>query len=122
MDIPAPPLPAWLDRMVPFERSVVDLGEHRVHVMQAGSGRPVLMLHGNPTWGFLWRKVAAELRGEPLRLVMPDLVGLGFSDKPRDLAAHTLENHGRWMAALVERLDLRDLVFVGQDWGGPIGL
>jgi haloalkane dehalogenase len=108
--------------MLPFGRALVDIGEHRVHVMEAGAGRPVLMLHGNPTWGFLYRKVAAELLGEPLRLIMPDLVGLGLSDKPRKLAAHTLENHGRWMAALIERLDLRDLVFVGQDWGGPIGL
>ncbi len=108
--------------MLPFERFLVDIGEHRLHVMETGAGRPVLMLHGNPTWGFLYRKVAAELRDEPLRLIMPDLVGLGFSDKPRDLAAHTLENHGRWMEALIERLDLRDLVFVGQDWGGPIGL
>jgi cis-3-alkyl-4-acyloxetan-2-one decarboxylase len=117
-----PALPPWLARMLPFERYLVDVGEHRVHVMETGAGRPVLMLHGNPTWGFLYRKVASELAGEPLRLVMPDLVGLGLSDKPRSLAAHTLENHGRWMAALIERLDLRDLVFVGQDWGGPIGL
>jgi len=120
--IPAPALPPWLERMLPFERYLVDLGEHRVHVMETGQGRPVLMLHGNPTWGFLYRKVAAELAGEPLRLIMPDLVGLGLSDKPRELEAHTLEDHGRWMAALIERLDLPDLVFVGQDWGGPIGL
>jgi haloalkane dehalogenase len=119
---PPPALPPWLEQMLPFERYLADIGEHRVHVMEAGAGRPVLMLHGNPTWGFLYRKVAAELKGEPLRLVMPDLVGLGLSDKPRALAAHTLENHGRWMAALIERLDLRELVFVGQDWGGPIGL
>jgi len=120
--IPPPPLPLWLERMLPFERYLVDVGEHRLHVMETGAGRPVLMLHGNPTWGFLYRKVAAELAAEPLRVIMPDLVGLGLSDKPRDLAAHTLENHGHWLAALIERLDLRNLVFVGQDWGGPIGL
>lgn len=119
---PPPALPPWLEQMLPFERYLVDVGEHRMHVMEAGAGRPVLMLHGNPTWGFLYRKVAAELKGEPLRLVMPDLVGLGLSDKPRALAAHTLENHGRWMAALIERLDLKEPIFVGQDWGGPIGL
>lgn len=102
----------------------MELDGHRVHVMEAGDprGRPVFMLHGNPTWGFLWRKVARELTGERLRLIMPDLVGLGFSDKPREAEFHTLERHGRLMSRLVDALDLRDLVFVGQDWGGPIGL
>jgi haloalkane dehalogenase len=85
-------------------------------------GRPVLLLHGNPTWGFLWRKVAHGLGDADVRLVMPDLLGLGLSDKPRDFAVHTLEHHGALMRELIERLDLRDLVFVGQDWGGPIGL
>lgn len=119
---PAPDLPDWLARELPFTRSLVQVGDQRMHVMEAGEGRPVLLLHGNPTWGFLWRKVAAALRGEPLRLVMPDLVGLGLSDKPRDASAHTLAAHARWVGSLVDQLDLRDLVFVGQDWGGPIGL
>lgn len=86
---------------------------------------PVLLLHGNPTWGFLWRRVAAELAGERLRLVMPDLVGLGFSDKPRDPSVHTLESHARWIGGVIDGVALagpRDrLVLVGQDWGGPIG-
>jgi haloalkane dehalogenase len=119
----APPLPEWLDRQLPFRRSLVDVGGGvRMHVMEQGSGRPVLMLHGNPTWGFLWRKVAVALAGEPLRIILPDLVGLGLSDKPRDPAAHTLENHARWLGALLDALALGPLVFVGQDWGGPIGL
>jgi haloalkane dehalogenase len=94
---------------------------------------PVLLLHGNPTWGFLWRKVVAELlapaEGEPanLRLIMPDLVGLGFSDRP-GAAAHTLEAHARWIGGVIDGVALAGpgghdrLVFVGQDWGGPIGL
>lgn len=120
----APELPPWLARRVPFDRYRVDVGGRRVHVMEIGSGRPVLLLHGNPTWGFLWRHVAKALHEAPvpLRLVMPDLVGLGFSDKPSSHAEHTLDNHARWMRALIDALDLRDLVFVGQDWGGPIGL
>ena len=93
-----------------------------MHVAEWGEGPPVLMLHGNPSWCFLYRKVVAELAGEPFRLVVPDLVGLGCSDKPSDASVHTLDNHGRWLGELVDRLDLRDLVFVGQDWGGPIGL
>ncbi|HEX8952656.1 MAG TPA: alpha/beta fold hydrolase, partial [Polyangia bacterium] len=119
----APALPEWLDRQLPFRRSLVDVGDGlRMHVMEQGSGRPVVMLHGNPTWGFLWRKVAAALAGDPLRIVMPDLIGLGLSDKPRDPAAHTLENHARWLGALIDALELERFVFVGQDWGGPVGL
>jgi cis-3-alkyl-4-acyloxetan-2-one decarboxylase len=119
----APPLPDWLSRQLPFRRSLVDVGDGlRMHVMEQGSGRPVLMLHGNPSWGYLWRKVALALAGEPLRIVMPDLIGLGLSDKPRDPSLHTLPNHARWLGRLVDTLALDGLVFVGQDWGGPVGL
>ena len=101
----APALPDWLARQLPFRRSLVDVGDGlRMHVMEQGSGRPVVMLHGNPTWGYLWRKVALALSGEPLRIILPDLVGLGLSDKPRDAAVHTLENHARWLGALLDTL------------------
>jgi pimeloyl-ACP methyl ester carboxylesterase len=119
----APPaLPAWLSAMVPFERYLVKVEDVHLHVMEVGSGRPVLMLHGNPTWGFLYRRVAAALAGEPVRIILPDLMGLGFSDKPRDAAVHTLENHARLIGGLIDKLELDKLTFVGQDWGGPIGL
>ena len=120
--LPAPLLPAWLDGMLPFERYTVRIEEHRLHVMETGQGRPVLMLHGNPTWGFLYRRVVERLTGDRLRIVLPDLVGLGFSDKPRDASQHTLENHARWIGALIDELDLDHVVFVGQDWGGAIGM
>ncbi|MFT3924714.1 MAG: alpha/beta fold hydrolase [Myxococcales bacterium] len=122
--LPAPALPAWLSSELPFERYCVELEGQHVHVMEAGDprGRPVFMLHGNPTWGYLWRKVARELTGERLRLIMPDIVGLGLSDKPREASFHELERHGRIMAGLLEWLELRDVIFAGQDWGGPIGL
>ena len=64
----------------------------------------------------------ARARGAALRLVVPDLIGLGLSDKPGDAKIDTLDHHGAWLGALVDALALRDLVFVGQDWGGPIGL
>jgi len=122
-------LPAWLEEMLPpgARRSMIgvgaDGGDPSMHVMEWGSGRPVLMLHGNPSWGFLYRKVVDALRGDPgLRLVVPDLIGLGLSDKPRDPAAHTIPHHGAWLAAMIEALDLRDLILVVQDWGGAIGL
>ena len=119
----APLLPSWIDEMLPdgIARYRIDVGGYHMHVMEVGQGRPVLMIHGNPTWGFLYRKVAAALAGEPLRLVMPDLIGLGLSDKPRDAGVHQLSNHAAWMARLIEELDLRDLILVGQDWGGPVG-
>lgn len=109
--------------MVPFDRYRVEVEPGlAMHVMEQGEGRPVVLFHGNPTWGFLYRKVAAELRGEPYRLIMPDLVGLGFSDRPPHVGDHTFENHSRWMSSLLERLDLADAIAVVQDWGGPIGL
>ncbi len=118
----APDLPDWLQSQLPFRRYLVDVGDGlRVHVMEQGEGRPVVLFHGNPTWGYLYRKVAAELEGEPLRLIMPDLVGLGFSDRPASADEHTLVNHSAWMARLLERLDLEDVVAVVQDWGGAIG-
>jgi haloalkane dehalogenase len=118
----APELPAWLEAMVPFQRYCLELGGTRVHVMETGEGLPVVMLHGNPTWGFLYRKVARQLCDAPYRLILPDLVGLGLSDKPADAAAHTLERHIEWMAALYDALALERAVFVVQDWGGPIGV
>lgn len=92
-----------------------------MHVMERGTGMPVLLLHGNPTWGFLYRRVAAALEGEPLRLIMPDLVGLGFSERPRESSFHTLAHHANQIAALLDALELERVIFVGQDWGGPIG-
>lgn len=109
--------------MMPFEtRYAVEIENHRLHVMESGVGRPVLALHGNPTWGFLWRRVAHELRPSPLRVIAPDLVGLGYSTRPTSSAAHTLDNHARWIAKLVEALELRDWILAVQDWGGAIGL
>jgi cis-3-alkyl-4-acyloxetan-2-one decarboxylase len=129
--LPPPPMPAWIEQMLPgFERYLVDVGGARMHVMEQGEGLPVIMLHGNPTWGFLYRKVAAALcaQGKPgaenkegLRIILPDLVGLGFSDKPA-MAAHSLKAHAQWFGNLVDGLGLKRFVFVGQDWGGPIGI
>ena len=105
-------------------RRMVDVGGPRMHVTEWGAGLPIVLLHGNPSWSFLWRKVVAAVlsQGQKLRLIVPDLVGLGLSDKPRDPQMHTLENHGAWLAALIDELGLDELIFVGQDWGGPIGL
>jgi haloalkane dehalogenase len=120
----APPLPDWISRQLApgTTRAMIAADGVRMHVMESGQGAPVLAVHGNPAWSFLYRKVAAALSGEPFRLVMPDLIGLGLSDRPPRASDHTLDNHARWLGALIDRLDLRDAIVVVQDWGGPITL
>jgi haloalkane dehalogenase len=122
--LPAPALPGWIERLLPpgLERYSVDVGGWRMHVMERGAGRPVVLLHGNPTRGFLYRKVVNELGDRPWRVVMPDLIGLGLSDKPRRAADHRLESHAGWLGALLDGLGLDDAIVVLHDWGGPIGL
>lgn len=119
--LPAPELPAWLAAMVPFARSAVRVGGHAMHVMETGEGLDVVLLHGNPSWSFLWRKVAQQLRDDRLHLVMPDLVGLGLSDKPADPRVHTLDFHAAQVSALLDALNVQRCVLVLQDWGGAIG-
>lgn len=93
----------------------------KIHVMEVGEGMPVYMQHGNPTSGFLYRKVAEELPKDQFRLIMPTMVGLGFSSKvPAD--QHTLENHMRWMTEALAQLQISEAIYVGQDWGGPVGM
>ncbi|MFN2100356.1 alpha/beta fold hydrolase [Altererythrobacter sp. MF3-039] len=93
----------------------------KIHVLEVGEGFTVYMQHGNPTSGFLYRKVAAELPKDQLRLVMPTMVGLGYSSKV-SADQHTLENHMRWMTAALEQIGVTEAVYVGQDWGGPVGM
>jgi haloalkane dehalogenase len=100
-------------------------GSLRVGYVAAGpaDGPVVVCLHGEPTWSFLYRKVIAVVADAGCRVIAPDLVGFGRSDKPADVADHTYARHVEWMrAALFGALDLRDVTLVGQDWGGLIGL
>ena len=115
------PLPDWLAQHFPFRRRMARVGDHTIHFVDEGEGAPLLLFHGNPTWSFLWRKVIHALAGEA-RIIAPDLVGLGLSDKPRAPSAHQLEMHVGVMHALVESLGLSSVVIAGQDWGGPIGM
>lgn len=93
----------------------------KVHMLEVGTGYPIYMQHGNPTSGFLYRKVAAELPTDRLRLIMPTMVGLGFSTKI-PASQHTLDNHMRWMNGVLKQLELDGVVYVAQDWGGPVGM
>jgi len=93
----------------------------RMHYVDEGEGDPVLCLHGNPTWSFLYRKMVPGLTSVA-RVVCPDYFGFGRSDKPADLGWYTFDRHYRSILRLVEELDLRRMTVVVQDWGGPIGL
>lgn len=109
----------------PFAPRYVDVGDglRMHHVDEGPRGAPViLMLHGEPTWSFLYRKMIPIFTRAGLRAVAPDLVGFGRSDKPIDPQAYTYARHVGWVRALIESLDLRDITLVGQDWGSLIGL
>lgn len=120
----AMPLPEYAARQISSEYKSyfveVEPGI-KVHVLEVGQGYPVLLQHGNPTSGFLYRRVASELPTDRLRLLMPTLVGLGFSSKV-PASMHTLENHMRWINGVLTELEISKAIYVGQDWGGPVGM
>jgi haloalkane dehalogenase len=111
----------------PFEphyASVAD-GTLRVHYLDEGprDAAPVLLLHGEPSWCFLYRHMIPALVAAGHRVIAPDLVGFGRSDKPSEQSDYTFGRHVDWMAELLfDQLDLRDITFFGQDWGGLVGL
>ncbi|HUI28120.1 MAG TPA: haloalkane dehalogenase [Candidatus Kryptonia bacterium] len=96
----------------------------RVHYLDDGprNAAPILMLHGEPSWSYLYRKMIPILTRAGQRAIAPDLVGFGRSDKPTQRGDYTYQRHVDWMRAVIERLDLRDITLVCQDWGGLIGL
>jgi len=94
----------------------------RLAHLDEGDGAPVWLMHGEPTWPFLWRHVMAELLDAGHRCIAPDLPGFGRSDKPTELGWYSYDRHTEAMKALAEELDLRGATMVVHDWGGPIGL
>jgi haloalkane dehalogenase len=90
-----------------------------MHYVDEGQGAPILLLHGEPTSSFLWRKIIPQLPG---RKVAPDLIGFGRSDKPTEIGWYSYDRHVESIAQLVEELDLDGITLVVHDWGGPIGL
>ncbi|MBL0217949.1 MAG: haloalkane dehalogenase [Myxococcales bacterium] len=107
-----------------FSPNYLDLGELRIHYVDEGprDGAIVLCLHGEPSWSYLYRTMIPGLTAAGLRVIAPDLVGFGRSDKPVDRAVYTYQRHVDWMAAFVDRLDLQAITLFCQDWGGLIGL
>jgi cis-3-alkyl-4-acyloxetan-2-one decarboxylase len=108
----------------PFESRFLTQGDLALHYVDEGprDASPLLFLHGNPTWSYLWRRQIADLSAGGHRCVALDHMGFGRSDKPPHLAAYSLERHVDNAIAFVDSLDLRDVTLVAHDWGGPIGL
>lgn len=117
-------LPEFIARMFPYTLREIKTGRGNMAYVDEGGekARPVFMVHGNPTWSFLYRKVIKALEGEKFRCIVPDLIGFGLSDKPKNPPEHSLKNHGQSLLELVEKLNLRDIILVAQDWGGPMAL
>ncbi|HUO05706.1 MAG TPA: haloalkane dehalogenase [Candidatus Binataceae bacterium] len=108
----------------PFAPHYVQIGDVRIHYVDEGpaGAAPVLLMHGEPSWSFLYRKMIPPIVTAGYRAVAPDLVGFGRSDKPSKRTDYTYQRHVDWIAAVLERLDLRNITLVCQDWGGLIGL
>jgi haloalkane dehalogenase len=106
----------------PFQSEYRDFDGFRLAHLDEGDGQPVVFLHGEPTWSYLWRKVIPPVRDAGYRCIAPDLPGFGRSDKPVDIGWYTYDRHVEAVEPLLQSLDLRDSTIVVHDWGGPIGL
>jgi Predicted hydrolases or acyltransferases (alpha/beta hydrolase superfamily) len=104
----------------PFAPNYVEQDGLRLHYLDEGEGDPVLLLHGEPTWSFLYRKLIPPLTGVA-RCVAPDYFGFGRSDKPTDRGWYSYDRHTESLAQFTRELDLKNITVVVQDWGGPLG-
>jgi haloalkane dehalogenase len=109
-------LPDW-----PYAPRYVTVEGLRMHYVEEGAGDPLVLLHGEPTWGFLYRRLIPTLT-PVARVVVPDLIGFGRSDKPIAPEHYTYDSHYRWLEQFALELDLRQVTLVVHDWGGPLGL
>ena len=113
----------------PFSANYVDVAASdtkplRMHYLDEGphDGPPIVLLHGEPTWSYLYRKMVPPLAEGGYRVLAPDLIGFGRSDKPARMEDYTYLRHVEWVTSWFERLKLKDVTLVGQDWGSLIGL
>jgi haloalkane dehalogenase len=106
----------------PYEPNYVEVDGLRLHHIDEGDGPTVLCFHGEPSWSYLYRHMLERLVGNGHRVVCPDLVGFGRSDKPTDQGWYTYERHLETVSGHLDQIDLEDVTVVVQDWGGPIGL
>jgi len=113
----------------PFPPHYIDVpdgdgGQLRMHYLDEGSrdGAVVLLLHGEPSWSYLYRKMIPLIVAAGHRAVAPDLIGFGRSDKPSEKSDYTFQRHIDWVTAFLVQMDLRDVTLFGQDWGAVLGL
>lgn len=99
-----------------------DEGSLRMHYIDEGSGPVALLLHGEPSWCFLYRKMIPPIVAARFRSVAPDLIGFGRSDKPTEQGDYSFQRHVDWLWSFIEQMDLKDIHLFGQDWGSLIGL
>jgi haloalkane dehalogenase len=108
-----------LEKSYPFKSNFLNLNGNNLHYIDEGEGRPILMLHGNPTWSFYYRNLIRTYSAK-FRTVVPDHMGCGISDKPQDYE-YNLETHIQNTKRLIEFLDLDKMILIVHDWGGAIG-
>ncbi len=113
------PAEETFDSTFPFAPHFSTAPGFRMHYVDEGSGEPIILIHGEPTWSYLYRNFIPTL-SRRFRVIAPDNMGFGKSETPPD-AEYTLDRHARNLASLIEALDLRDITLVMQDWGGPMG-
>ena len=113
-----------IQKRYPYKSYFANVNGWRMHYVDEGpkDARPVLLLHGNPAWGFLWRETIKPLIESGYRVIVPDQIGFGLSEHPHAASAHSLDNHAANLVALIDHLGLRNIFFVCHDWGGPTGL
>lgn len=107
-------------RLFPFESKWFESPAGKIHYLDEGSGPPILLLHGNPTWSFLYRGIVIRLR-KRFRCIAPDYLGFGLSEHPAGYG-YTAGEHADVVRALVRHLELENLTIMGHDWGGPVGM
>ena len=112
-------IPDWLLNELPYHHYWINI-DKIMHVMEKGSGKPIVMVHGNPMWGYLYKKILEGLDNNN-RYIVPDLIGFGFSDKIK-LHEHSLEAHSKWMAKFFSTIKEEKIGLVVHDWGGMIGI
>src|SRR6202023_1579911 len=117
-----PRLPEVVRAQWPSQPRFARVNGWRMHYVDEGGGDPVVLLHGNPTWAFLYRDFVGPLTQGGHRVITPDMIGFGLSEKPTREDAHSLDGHIANLTALLRGLDLTRITLVCHDWGGPTGL
>ena len=118
--MPTPQIPDSFRNEYPFHPNTLEIDGHSYSYLDEGQGRPLLMVHGNPTWSFAWRRLVSHY-SPSYRCLAVDHLGMGLSDKPQDYS-YTINQHISNLCRFIEEHDLQDITLIGHDWGGCIGM